>query len=312
MDGGEATLAQVHRARAADAWPVRWARVGQDRFSVTARWPAAHPFFGPVRGGWYDPLLVAETLRQSVALVTHAGYGVPVGHPFLLRTLSYTCVPESLTARERPVEVEVTLDCTEVNRRGASASPQLIDLAVRLDGRLLATGAIDVQVTSPAVYRRLRGADAVPVSAAPLTAAVPAPLVGRTRSEDVLLSATGRERTWRLRVDTGHPTLFQSPKDHIPGMLLLEAARQAAHAAFAPVPFAPFGAEVAFHSYAEFGEPCWIEADPDPESGARTVRVTGRQHDRVVFRATLRDPVARAAGRPAAVSGHRPTGQGAR
>ncbi|MFI6341435.1 ScbA/BarX family gamma-butyrolactone biosynthesis protein [Streptomyces sp. NPDC050535] len=37
-------------------------------------------------------------------------------------------------------------------------------------------------------------------------------------------------RSWLLRLNTSHPTLFDHPQDHVPGMLLLEAARQATHA----------------------------------------------------------------------------------
>ncbi|WP_442819295.1 AfsA-related hotdog domain-containing protein [Streptomyces sp. NBC_01236] len=53
---------------------------------------------------------------------------------------------------------------------------------------------------------------------------------GRDRFEDAVLAATDRPDRWQLRVDTTHPALFDHLVDHAPGILLLEAARQAARA----------------------------------------------------------------------------------
>ncbi|WP_260845011.1 AfsA-related hotdog domain-containing protein [Streptomyces sp. SLBN-31] len=47
---------------------------------------------------------------------------------------------------------------------------------------------------------------------------------------DVVLSPLGQPHRWQLRVDTRHPVLFDHIVDHVPGMLLIEAARQAATA----------------------------------------------------------------------------------
>ncbi|QMV06648.1 hypothetical protein GJU35_13800 [Streptomyces lincolnensis] len=88
-----------------------------------------------------------------------------------------------------------------------------------------------------------------------------------------------------MRVDTSHPLLFDRPDDHVPGMVLLEAARQAA-AAVTPgdgTPY-PLSMENTFDRYVEFDTPCWIEATPVTDG----VRVVGHQDGEQVFSSLVR------------------------
>ncbi|MGW3647934.1 AfsA-related hotdog domain-containing protein [Streptomyces sp. NPDC000878] len=124
---------------------------------------------------------------------------------------------------------------------------------------------------------------------------------------NVLLAAptrTGENRwanRWELRVDTGHPILFDHLVDHVPGMLLIEAARQAARAATGRPDALLLGLDGSFARYAELDAPCWIEArvarpdsfGPGPVQDLR-VHVHATQQGRRVFAAdlVLRDPAA--------------------
>ncbi|MFF4830216.1 ScbA/BarX family gamma-butyrolactone biosynthesis protein [Streptomyces sp. NPDC001315] len=285
-----ATLMElVHRTVGRDAFPVGWTRMSEHDYAVTATLPHAHPFFAPVGDGCHDPLLIVETMRQTTMLVAHAGLGVPVGHPFLLTDLDFTCYPRHQSAGSAPMDVVVDVTCSEVNRRGKRIAGLRTDVVVRRGGRLIASGRGQITCTSPQVYRRLRGDRAFPTAPQPLPAAVAPQVVGRTHPGDVVLSPTDEELVWLLRVDTTHPTLFQRPNDHVPGMLLLEAARQAAGAITSPVPFIASAGAISYRRYAEFASPCWIRADivgSDP-SGATKVQVTGVQDDEVVFVADL-------------------------
>ncbi|MFD9244767.1 AfsA-related hotdog domain-containing protein, partial [Streptomyces sp. NPDC059556] len=94
-----------------------------------------------------------------------------------------------------------------------------------------------------------------------------------------------------LRVDTDHSTLFRRQNDHAPGMMLLEAARQAATMTTGGV-FLPTAVNVSFERYAELDSPCWIEAEvvPTPDRSTTAVRVTGRQEGMPVFVCTLTSP----------------------
>ncbi|MFI9782927.1 ScbA/BarX family gamma-butyrolactone biosynthesis protein [Kitasatospora sp. NPDC051984] len=287
-ESGIATLEMLHRARAQDAFLHGWRRTGADTFVLTGQWPARHPFFELMAGRRVDPLLVAETVRQSVHLVAHAGFGVPVGQAFVLQNMRYHCSPERLAVGADPTDLRVRVSIPGFGGRSRGTTEARIE--IRLAEVTVAGGSIDFQVVSPGVYRRLRGGRTDLLSVRPTVPAVAAAAVGRSRDEDVLLSATSREREWLLRVDTEHRTLFQSPKDHVPGMLLLEAARQAATAVARPGAFAPWAADASFFNYVELTEDCLIQAQEvtDPATGEPAVRVTGRQGDRPVFEATLR------------------------
>jgi 2-oxo-3-(phosphooxy)propyl 3-oxoalkanoate synthase len=89
-------------------------------------------------------------------------------------------------------------------------------------------------------------------------------------------------------VDTSHPTLFDHPLDHVPGMLSIEAVRQAVQSE-APRALLT-GVDVTFARYIEFDAPCWIDMYPvaRQEVGAphERVRVDAVQNGLTAFSAT--------------------------
>ncbi|MFE9443366.1 AfsA-related hotdog domain-containing protein [Streptomyces sp. NPDC006602] len=87
------------------------------------------------------------------------------------------------------------------------------------------------------------------------------------------------------------PSASTTPSTTSPGMLLIEAARQAAQAVRHPAPVLPVTMETAFRRYVEFDTPCWTEARPlnaDGDTDTDTVRVVARQDDEVRFTADVR------------------------
>ncbi|MFF0427694.1 ScbA/BarX family gamma-butyrolactone biosynthesis protein [Streptomyces sp. NPDC004520] len=300
----------VHRSDPADIFPTGWTRLAENRFSVSAHWPAVHPFFSPVAGDRHDPVLVAETIRQSTMLLAHAEFGVPVEDQFVMWGLHYTADAETLAVDGLSSEVTLDIVCSDLDiRRGALRSLRTTIVLTR-DGRHLATGGLQTRCTSALAYRRIRGERMAMIGRpVPLITGVAPRLVGREDGKDVVLAPGTRPGQWQLRVNTVHPTLFRRPNDHVPGMLLLEAARQAATAALGDGACLPTELDVSFVRYAELDSPCWIEAEilPGSASGAATVRVTGRQDGEPVFLCTLTSP-SRALAVAGAGSGARMTG----
>jgi hypothetical protein len=133
---------------------------------------------------------------------------------------------------------------------------------------------------SSAVYRRVRGDHfaATPFQTAAVPGVAPAS-VGRDRAEDVLVAATPTDGTWALRFDPDHAVLFDHPVDHVPGMVLVEGARQAALLAIGDPYALPASAEFRFDAYVEFDSECLlvVEADKAGPDRTRTVRVEVRQ-----------------------------------
>ncbi|MGW2057340.1 ScbA/BarX family gamma-butyrolactone biosynthesis protein [Streptomyces sp. NPDC001840] len=278
----------VHRAAVAEVLLTGWRRVDEARFTVTGQWPRLHCFFTPI-DGLHDPLLAAETVRQVGSLLAHAEFGTPLGHQFLMRDLSFTVEPGQLAVGGVPAGLELDVVCPEITRRRDGELAGLrYEAVVRRDGRTVATGRASFVCAAPAVYRRLRGerASRSDVRRPPLTTPVAPWSVGRTGPYDVVLSPGGDEPGWLLRVDTGHPVLFDHPVDHIPGMVLLEAARQAATSVLrGGGGLVLTGCTAKFPRFAELDVPCRIQARRlSRRLGAESsVLVTGHQEGEQVF-----------------------------
>ncbi|MBL1087647.1 hypothetical protein JK359_37910 [Streptomyces actinomycinicus] len=278
----------VHRASIAEVMLTDWERLDEQHFTVSAQWPRLHGFFATL-DGYHDPLLVAETIRQAGLLVAHTEFGVPLGHNFLMWDLSVDLETDQLRIGAAPASVDVRMACSNIRRRGKNLAGLHFDAVIHRDGRPAGTASATFTCASPAVYERLRaariGTGAAPI---PLTSPVAPQHVGRLSPVNVVLSPTPAPDCWQLRVDTRHPVLFDHPVDHVPGMVLLEAARQAT-IAFLGRDCLPVGITSEFTRYVELNAPCLIEvcALPPCARGRERVIVTGRQDGAVVFTSTV-------------------------
>ncbi|AJP02031.1 hypothetical protein TU94_11455 [Streptomyces cyaneogriseus subsp. noncyanogenus] len=281
----------VHKRNGAEVLLSTWRMLGADTYAVTAHWPREHAFYHPAHG-LHDPLLLCETVRQSVPLLSHVAYGVPFGHQQAWEHLRFALNAGALVATTAPAELELRIACSDIVRRGTRLAALTMAVDITLNGQRLGTATTRFNNQPRAVYQRLRGrcADVDLARERALTPgpAVAAEQVARVREEDVVLSPTDIPNRWQLRVDLTHPVLFDHPVDHAPGMLLLEAARQAAHTMSAR-PSTVVAMDAEFIRYTEFDEPCWVWTDslPSDEQGRRRVLVTLEQSGRRVFSADV-------------------------
>lgn len=274
----------VHRAVVTEVFLTGWESTDADTITVTAQWPRAHTFYGP-SAGFHDPLLFMETLRQTVPLLSHAVYGSPMDHRQIWEELSVAIEPEAMRLHPTAAALELHIRCSDIERRaGVVRRVRMAVTAVR-DGRTLATATTSFTSHSRALYQRLRGSYADAERAMTNAVALPMPLrpdlVGRDRHHDVVLAADEGGNRWQLRVDVLHPIIFDHPADHAPGMLLLEAARQAAQRVHGPTPVLVTGLEAAFHQYVELDTPAWVTATRT--EGDDRVLVTVEQLGAVMF-----------------------------
>ncbi|EST24046.1 hypothetical protein N566_25195 [Streptomycetaceae bacterium MP113-05] len=269
-----------------------WRRTGADTFEVTARRLRHHNFYLS-RQGVHDPLMLSEMVRQLLPLLSHAAYGVPLGHHLIWDDFHYNFDAAALVTRGSSAELRLTVDCSGVTRRGARVTAVPLRVEIFCGDRYLGEAGTRFTVHSPTVYRRLRGAygevhramsDAIQ-PALPLSAS----RVGKVSPYDVVLSPSRGPGRWQLCIDTGHSDLFDHPVDHAPGMLLLEAARQAAQVVANPQLVMPVAMHADFHRYVELDAPCWVDAEILPADGNHRsqVRVSMRQHNRVCFTADV-------------------------
>ncbi|MFD7916546.1 ScbA/BarX family gamma-butyrolactone biosynthesis protein [Streptomyces sp. NPDC059752] len=283
----------VHKSAHSEVLLTGWHTVAPDEFVVTAQWPRAHSFYTP-DGGHHDPLLLAESVRQAIPLLSHVAYDVPFGHRQIWDTFSYSTNADALAVGSTPADISLHIRCSGISRRGRRLAGLTMHVTATRGGEFLGTAEAGFTNQPEAVYQRLRGRNGDLDDVAAHTIPLPPPLtprrVGRDRFHDVVLSPTSSTRRAQLRADVNHPILFDHPVDHAPGMLLLEAVRQAAYRSAYPRRGVLTDMEIRFFRYAELTSACWIETLPNTEEASapdrHPVRVIARQNDEVIFAAT--------------------------
>ncbi|KJY47989.1 hypothetical protein VR46_00600 [Streptomyces sp. NRRL S-444] len=281
----------VHRASHAEVFLTGCEKLDESNFALTGQWPRAHTFFISSDGVRHDSMQAAETIRQAGLFLAHSELGVPLGHHFLLWDLNVTTHPENMRIGPGPSDLSLLATCTDVVRRGKRLAEFRMEISIERDGRLCAVGGGRFACVSETTYRRLRGAAGSTTRHSrlqPDIKVLPA-TVGRALPSDVVLSPTDQANRWLLDPDPRHPILFDHDGDHFPGMVLLEAARQAAGALCYPASLTPSSIYTDFQRYAEFDAPVWIEASAAPMSPVDmpSIQVTGRQNDQTVFTALI-------------------------
>ncbi|WP_078992845.1 ScbA/BarX family gamma-butyrolactone biosynthesis protein [Streptomyces sp. MMG1121] len=254
----------VHKLASEEVLLTGWTTHDDDRHTVHARWPGFHTFYWP-RNRRFDPLLFVETVRQTFPLLSHVAYGVPFGSHLVWDDFSFEVAPWAMLVPRAPADVVLEITCTDVRTRKGCLVSMTMDAAASLNGRRIGNARTRFTNHSPAVYRRLRGRRDLAEKhhgASPLPPAVLPATVGHCLPENVVLASTERSDRWQLRADTDHAVLFDHPVDHAPGMLLLEALRQAAHATCSATNSMVTGMSVSFENWVELDAAAWISVKP--------------------------------------------------
>ncbi|WP_328751155.1 hypothetical protein OHT57_37200 [Streptomyces sp. NBC_00285] len=297
---GEADLAFVRtaprhlvaRSAVAEVLITDWRQLGPDTFRLGAQWPRGHHFYAPIAGTWYDPLLAAESLRQASVLIGQTYYGVPADQHVTITELEFEVIPGALLLGARPAEMRLEFAATDVRRRRGALTALTLEADLLRGGDFAGAGRLTLQVSDLRDPAAGEGG-----GYPPLPDPVPPAIVGRLDEHDVVLgvpgssagSGSGRRGpglAWDLRIDPGHPVLFDHPTTDVPGMVLLEAARQAVQAACAPYRVLPVELRSAFHHPVALATPCHISATRLPAQDASedaALRVTAWQSDRLAF-----------------------------
>ncbi|MGA5068987.1 ScbA/BarX family gamma-butyrolactone biosynthesis protein [Streptomyces exfoliatus] len=259
----------VHLHQTDSVLLTKWSPLGDDRYAVTARWPDSGVYGGSV------PLLLTQTIRQCSLLIGHAELGVPLSHQTLMELMDFSVSEDFYDPKNKPDNLFILVTVHRNSPRSLR-----IEQSILSEGRPVAEGRLDYSWIAPAAYRRLRGtyADAAWGTGVP-PAPLPAHTVGRAHEHEVVLASSGLPNRWQLRTDVSDVALYDHRVDHVPGLVLIEAAYQATHAAAGP-DWHPIRVMSTFNRYVEFDAPCWIDAAvlPAPEDGVVHVEITGVQN----------------------------------
>jgi 2-oxo-3-(phosphooxy)propyl 3-oxoalkanoate synthase len=274
----------VRKDKSDEALVTEWRELPDLVQEVAATWPQRHSFY--TEGNHYNPLIFTESLRQALALLSHRVHSIPLGHRLGWEQITSWILPSALDVQTSATKVTLLVSHPSITRRRMGSVYLVSRIDAVSNGRRIGGAEVRYSAHPPAIYDRLRGPYASAKDAFSkairLTAPVAPALVGRSDARNVVLTPTEHPLSWQLRVDTSHSVLFDHPHDHVPGMVLLEAAAQAAQAT-QPTPVAATRFETQFHRYVEFDQPCFVTAVPT----GSTVQVTITQAGNPVFTAEV-------------------------
>lgn len=284
----------VHRASVTEVFLTDGAPVAADHFLVGAQWPRHHALYHPDPSGRCDFMLLAETVRQAGIFLLHRYYDVPLDHHFVFKSLDLH-IDDLDALRVGGTPLDAVLDVTVASAAALDARrfDARLDITIEAAGRPCAYASVAVAVVDARRYEVIRdrgrdtpgsapapvAASATPATAVPTTAPV---IAGRHDANVLLRTATDADSsTWLLHVDPRHPGYFEHPCDHVPGMMLLEAFRQAGHLTAAR-DCALTALRAQFLSFGELCRPIVIRSATGPEG---LLRLTAVQGERVLAEA---------------------------
>ncbi len=226
----------VHRVSPAEVLltDVRLRRPGQ--FEAAARWPRTDVTVAGDARARHSPLMVVETLRQLGIHIPHRYFGVPPSTHFLITDLSWRVDAAAQPAGGHGAG-QITCLVASGQPRRAPGTGLLTALRLRVrflvGERCFAHAEGGARFVDDARYAALRGrprrapGDLPRLSDGAGAGVRPEPArVVVESSRDLLIVRYG-DRLYVDPADPGHPFFFDHPSDHVPGVVLLEAARQA-------------------------------------------------------------------------------------
>ncbi|MDF3311169.1 ScbA/BarX family gamma-butyrolactone biosynthesis protein [Rhodococcus sp. T2V] len=280
----ERTVARryVHRQAIAEVFLTDCAELGEpNRFALAAQWPRLHGFYR-AKHGRFDPMLLAETLRQAAIYLAHTRYRVPPSWRFVMQEMHVRAHLDALRVGMSAADVTAETTLSDLVHRGEVVTSFRIELRYWFAGREIGSASGVAVALPPSAYSRARWGTAGPRTPGPArcsTAIAPA-VVGQVDERDVVLGRPTGRGEWEVRVDVTHPVLFDHPLDHLPGMLLLEVLRQGAFAAL-QVPDAHLASiDAVFHRFAELDQHTTVGVralDADPLSVRAVIRQAGSE-----------------------------------
>jgi hypothetical protein len=234
-------LALVHRRQRNEVFLTDARAADEHSFHAAALLPREHPHYTSLIAADKRPedlLLLLECCRQAETYAAHVFYGVRSNHAFLLKECSVERFMDVAHDIPEKTDGQLLMTATTTPVRMHRDGPGAIDYDFKLllAGKIVGQVRLKVAYLSPEVYAtvRSRGRIGAPQTSDTLSPEETGRLLdparaGRTRITDVVLRDVRQEAAAvvaRLRVPLENPSFFDHAHDHVPGMVLIEAARQ--------------------------------------------------------------------------------------
>ncbi|MEU3188165.1 ScbA/BarX family gamma-butyrolactone biosynthesis protein [Streptomyces sp. NPDC006923] len=256
----------VHRSSVAEVLLTDVRRLESGDFEAGASWSRSHPTFPRDGAGLHSPLVIVETLRQLGIYIPLRYFAVPMSSRSLISDLYFGIDP---SVEPRAVTGATSVTClvrvSEV-RRGPDDAVTGLRLHVRFSAygvpfAQAGGGARFLDGDQYAARREGRTESVVPGAEAARMTRPDARSVGVAGEGDVVIGLDGGG-VLVAPADPAHPFFFDHVTDHVPGMVLLEAARQAAAVESGGTLLRPASGRLKAARFVEFGPPARVLCVP--------------------------------------------------
>lgn len=294
----------VHRSATAETFvtalapPVRdtEGRVRVDASAQIARAHHTHSDHLGAQRGHVDLLHLMEAARQAAIAAAHRAYGAPRNSAFVVRRFAGQFLGAPAAHGAAPLPVTIAVTAVREYAREEAVTGLDVEFALRDSGGADVAAFTGSYSWIPAAqWRQLRAAGRAaaglpedPQAAQPAEPVDPAAVLRETCA-NVALSAS--DAGLGLVVDPSHPTHFDHSLDHVPGMLQLEGARQAALWSLPPErrdQYLLTSIDATFLDFGELDAAVGIAVDAgDSADGEGITRVELSQPGRVITQAAI-------------------------
>ncbi|MER5258611.1 MULTISPECIES: ScbA/BarX family gamma-butyrolactone biosynthesis protein [unclassified Streptomyces] len=285
----------VHRAAVTEVFLTDGCRMeDSERVLIAAQWPRSHALYEPDAAGFSDPVLLVETVRQAAIYTAHRFHEVPLAHRFIFCDLDFQIQdPAPLRVGGAPLRVVLDGRFTPDTNQSTKRFGARFETALKVNGLHCGRASVRLLSVGDELYSTLRYRSAPAGGPQPpwSRTLLPAAEVGQVRPENVLLSSEG-PGTYGMHLDTKHPGYFEHASDHVPGMALVEAFRQAGHQLLRqsgdPRSHLMTACEVSFDCFGELDAPVTVQAHEGLADAPadRLIRLAAVQGERTLARAT--------------------------
>ncbi|MBB1154446.1 MULTISPECIES: AfsA-related hotdog domain-containing protein [Amycolatopsis] len=229
----------VHRTALEEVFLTGFRSLPDGRFAGSARLPRAHRYYNDHTNhpAVHDPVAIFECVRQMLLCALHLHHDAPAGMKAITAACRMDLTDPLALKLDKGYDLDLLGTVAMHKEREGVTVRVLHEVEVRLGSTVLGTIAVDTAQKDEQRYQDLRMAfrDTKPPMSDDLLASeplsrVPPYLVGRQERDNVLLlgpEVRDGTLTGRLRVPVSHPGMFDHPQDHVPGPVMMEAARQA-------------------------------------------------------------------------------------
>ncbi|GHE12675.1 AfsA-related hotdog domain-containing protein [Streptomyces alanosinicus] len=304
------TLARrlVHRSALAEVFLTDFRSVDELTFHAAAQLPPRHFYYSDhtTRVAMHDPLAVFEAVRQMLLCAMHLQHDAGPDTKSITATASLEITDPEPLRRSGALDLTL-LGGVLLEKKYEGATSRVVHrVRVLVDGRETGVITVDTAQRPNDVYEKLRHShrttpppmsDTLPATGA--GALPPVWLVGRERAENVVVQDARTEDgalVTELRVPAAHPSMFDHAQDHVPGPVMMEAARQASlllaadHQGLSPSSFHLDYVSAEYLRFAELDSPIAVVTRlmPNPVSEGQWTEVSFEQDGAAVARMRVR------------------------